>query len=151
MLRYHDIHDNDTEFLAMTGLTVHEFNQLLPFFHACFEEHLQTNTIDGYERQNRRYTAYRNRTFPTSEDMLLFILVYVKQYPTQTLLGRLFSMKQPQANRWIHLLHPILNDALECAGCRPERTELVPISAETDDGASEKDAPLLSMTAVSDQ
>ncbi len=151
MLRYSDICNDEREFLAMTGLTVDEFNAVLPYFRDCFEEHLQTNTIDGYERQNRRYSLYRNRTFPTSADMLLFILVYFKQYPTQTLLGRLFGMKQPQANRWIHLLHPILNTALARVGCRPERMERVSISAETDDKVTEKAAPLLSMTAVSDQ
>jgi Helix-turn-helix of DDE superfamily endonuclease len=150
MLRYCDICNDEGEFLAMTGLTVHEFNQLLPDFHDCFEAHLQMNTIDGYERQHRRYSPYRNRTFPMIEDMLLFILVCVKQYPTQTLLGRLFGMKQPQANRWIHLLHPILNCALERAGCRPERAALVQLSVEADDTTTEKDIPLLSIMAVSD-
>lgn len=151
MVRYHDICTDEQEFLAMTGLTVHEFNGLLPYFQQCFEAHLQTTTIDGYERQSRRYSPYRNRTFPATEDMLLFILVYCKQYPTQTLLGRLFGMKQPQANRWIHLLHPILNGALECAGCRPERTAVTQLSADTEEHTPEKEAPLLSMTAVSDQ
>ena len=150
MLRYCDICNNDSEFLAMTGLTVEEFQNLVPFFHDCFDEHLQTHTIAGDERQNRRYSSYRNRTFATSEDMLLFILVYFKQYPTQTLLGRLFGMQQPQANRWIHLLHPILNAALERAGCRPARADIVQISAEIDDDTMEQQIPLLSMTGASD-
>ena len=151
MLRYCDISTNDIEFLAMTGMTMQEFHRLLPFFGACFDAHLQTYTITGYERQNRRYSSYRNRTFSTMEDMLLFILVYLKQYPTQTLLGRLFGMKQPQANRWIHLLHPIMNCALERAGCRPERSEIVQMSTDIDDDIPEKDIPLLSMTDVSGQ
>ena len=150
MLSYCDICNNDSEFLAMTGLTVEEFQHLLPYFRDCFDEHLQTHTITGDERQNRRYSPYRNRTFATPEDMLLFILVYFKQYPTQTLLGRLFGMQQPQANRWIHLLHPILNAALERAGCRPERADIVQIAAETDDAPMEQDIPLLSMMGAND-
>ena len=149
MLRYSAICTDERECLAMTGMTVHEFNELLPYFHACFEEQLRTKTIDGYERQYRRYTPYRNRTFQTSADMLLFILVYLKQYPTQTMLGRLFGMKQPQANRWIHLVHPVLNHALEHAECRPERADVVQISAETNDDMRDENTPLLSMMAAS--
>jgi Helix-turn-helix of DDE superfamily endonuclease len=148
MLRYSDICNDEREFLAMTGLTVHEFNELLPYFQACLEEQLHTKTIDGYERYYRRYTPYRNRTFQTLAAMLLFILVYLKQYPTQTLLGRLFGMKQPQANRWIHLLHPVVNRALECAKCRPERADIVQISVETNDDTLEENTPFLSMTGV---
>ncbi len=150
-MRYSDICNDDTEFLAMTGLTVHEFNELLPYFQACLEEQLRTKTIDGYERHYRRYTPYRNRTFQTSADMLVFILVYLKQYPTQTLLGRLFGMKQPQANRWIHLLHPVVNCALERAKCRPERADIVQVPTEINNDTCEEDIPLLSMTAVSGQ
>ena len=151
MLRYSAICTDDREFLAMTGMTVHEFNELLPYFHDCFDVYLQTTTIDGYEREYRRYTPYRNRTFQTPADMLLFILIYLKQYPTQTMLGRLFGMKQPHANRWIHLVHPVLNGALERAGCRPERTDIVQNSAETDDDTLEQDTPLLFMTDVNGQ
>ena len=150
MLRYCDICNNDSEFLAMTGLTVEEFQHLLPYFRDCFDDHLQTHTIAGDERLNRRYAAYRNRTFARPEDMFLFILVYFKQYPTQTLLGRLFGMQQPQANRWIHLLHPILNAALDRADCRPERAEIVQSSAETADDPREQPIPLVSMTGASD-
>ncbi len=151
MLRYCDICNDEQEFLAMTGLTVREFTGLLPYFQQCFEAHLHTTTIDGYERQSRRYSPYRNRTFSTTEDMLLFILVYCKQYPTQTLLGCLFGMKHPQANRWIHLLQPILKDALECAGCRPERTDVMQLSANPHTPTTEDAPPLLSMMAVIDQ
>ena len=79
--------------------------------------------------------------FQTSADMLLFILVYLKQYLTQTMLGRLFGIKQPQANRWIHLLHPVVNCALERAECRPDRTDVMQLSANPDTTTAEHAAP----------
>jgi hypothetical protein len=44
--------------------------------------------------------------------MLLFILVYVKQYPTQDLQGILFGATQPWVCKWVHRLMPFLEGAL---------------------------------------
>jgi hypothetical protein len=44
--------------------------------------------------------------------MLLFTLIYLRKAMTQDVLGELFGMSQPFANRWIHLLLPILNQTL---------------------------------------
>ena len=44
-------------------------------------------------------------------DKLLFILTYLKQNPIQELPGQLVGMSQSNANTWIHLLHPVLNQA----------------------------------------
>jgi hypothetical protein len=37
------------------------------------------------------------------EQKLLFILVYQKSYPLQSILGELFGISQGRANEWIHL------------------------------------------------
>ena len=58
---------------------------------------------------------------PTIEDKLLFILIYLKQGATQEMHATLFGMHQPDANVWIHLLHPILNQALTARGELPVR------------------------------
>ena len=42
------------------------------------------------------------------EDKLLFILVYLKTYPLQVVMGELFRLSQPQVNYWIHRLLPVL-------------------------------------------
>ena len=44
--------------------------------------------------------------------MLLFILMDLRDAPKQVLLGELFGPPQPLANKWIHFLLPILNQAL---------------------------------------
>jgi len=55
-------------------------------------------------------------------DKLLFILTYVKQNPIQEGQGQLFGMSQSNANKWIHLLHPVLNQALADQELLPART-----------------------------
>jgi hypothetical protein len=55
------------------------------------------------------------------EQKLLFLLVYLKTYPLQALLGELFELSQPRVNYWIHRLLPIFQEALDELGVLPER------------------------------
>jgi len=48
-----------------------------------------------------------NAQLPTIEDQLLFIRVYLKHGALQKVHAALFELHQPDANRWIHLLHPL--------------------------------------------
>ncbi len=50
------------------------------------------------------------------EDRLLFILVYLKTYPLQAVMGELFDLSQSQVNYWIHRLLPVLQEALGRSG-----------------------------------
>jgi hypothetical protein len=63
----------------------------------------------------------RKRALHTPEQKLLFLLVYLKTYPLQTLLGQLFELSQPRVNYWLHRLLPILHEALDELGVLPER------------------------------
>jgi hypothetical protein len=125
MLRYHDISKDERRVLSLTSLTPKEFTDLVPLFTMSFYEYLDEQTIEGYERVGRRYVPYRTSPLPTMEDKLLFILVYLKQAPTQEVQGSLFGMRQSKANMWIHLLHPILNRALAQKGDIPKRDILI--------------------------
>src|SRR5687767_3386053 len=55
------------------------------------------------------------------EDMLLFILSYMKTYPIQQVHAQLFGIQQSQANQWIHLLLPLLKQALTDCDEQPAR------------------------------
>ena len=125
MLRYTKIAHQEAKVRALTGLNPAEFADLVPAFQAAFEATMQKQTIDGYERENRRYTTYKNSPLPTFEDKLLFILVHLKQNLTQEVQGQLFGISQSNANKWIHLLHPILNTALKNLGVCPARIAVV--------------------------
>jgi hypothetical protein len=122
MLQYRDLPRHTTEVLDLTSLTVDEFTALVAPFEAAFLCYMADWTLHGRRRQARRYTTYRNCPLPTPEDRLLFILVYLKQHPTQLLHGRLFGMRQSKATQWIHVLLPVLRNALRTLGDAPCRS-----------------------------
>lgn len=111
-MTYEKLKKNERDFLAMTGYTVEEFLALLIHFKVIFLKYMSEYTLEGFKRENRRYTNYKNCPLPTIEDKLLFILVYLKTNPLQTAHAKMFGMTQPKANRWIHTLHTVLNQTL---------------------------------------
>lgn len=121
MLTYTTLKDNPRQFLAMTSLTVKEFEALLPVFAEAYAAtQSREHTPSGQVRQ-RQAGGGRKAKLRTIEDKLVFILVYQKTYPLQTAQGIQFGLGQAQANEWIHRLLPILNQALERLGYAPER------------------------------
>jgi hypothetical protein len=121
MLTYNEVSQDSRKFLALTGYTVKEFQALLPYFHAQFAQFVATTRLDGKPRTQRQYTDYQNSPLPTIADKQFFILAYLKQGTIQTTHGALFGMHQSDANRWIHLLHPLLNQALAALDELPAR------------------------------
>jgi hypothetical protein len=105
----------------LTSLTVDEFAALVPPFETAFLGYMATWTLHGRRRQARRDITYKNCPLPTPEDKLWFILVYLKQNPTQLLHGRVFGMRQSKATPWIHVLLPVLRDTLRTLGDAPCR------------------------------
>ena len=141
-LRYQDIAHDETGTLALTSLTPTEFAALLPSFEACFLDRMRSSTIDGLPRENRRYVPYKNSPLPTIEDKLLFVLVHMKQNPTQEVQARLFGMRQSVANKWLQLLRPVLQRALHQESALPSRAATVVRDTET---APSDPAPLFTM------
>src|SRR3712207_1634446 len=121
MLRYQDIAHNTARVRALTTLEPNEFTALVPVFERCFLDRMRDYTIDGLPRLNRRYTPYKNSPLPTIEDKLLFILVHMKQNLTQEVQGQLFGMIQSDANKWLQLLRPVVQHALQELDALPAR------------------------------
>ena len=121
-VRFTDLQSRPMEFLDFTSLTLNEFQQLVPPFETAFHTRMAAWRMDGKPRTARRFTVYQNCPFPTPEDRLLFILTYVKTYALQVVQGRLFGMVQSKANRWIHVLLPVLLAALRSLGDAPARS-----------------------------
>jgi hypothetical protein len=137
---------------AMTGFTEAEFEALLPHFEHALVAYLQDRTIDGHPRTSRRYSTYDNCPLPTTADKQLFILTYVKQNPIQAVQGQLFGMSQSNANKWIHLLHAVLNQALahqELLPARSAKELAVMLAAKRTGGVPQP--PLFGMMALSDR
>lgn len=121
MIRYETLKDKPKQLLSLTGFTPEEFSALLPAFSKRFSVFVETKTLEGKDRKKRQYTLYKNSCFSSLEDMLLFILIYLRKAMTQDVLGAVFGIDQPVANKWIHLLLPIVNEALGDLGELPGR------------------------------
>jgi Helix-turn-helix of DDE superfamily endonuclease len=150
MPSYEDVTTRAGSLQAMTGLTEEEFQALLPHFEQAFVAYMQDHTIDGQPRTVRRYSPYDTCPLPTIADKLLFILTYLKQNPIQEVQGQLFGMSQSNTNKWIHLLHAVLNRTLAHQELLPARTAddlAVLLAAERTKGAPP--SPLFGMMARS--
>jgi hypothetical protein len=126
MLSYDTLKHKDRDFLAATSLRLQEFLMLLPAFEKADQElHPRDHTRAGKPRQRGtgggakgKLTGYPNQ--------LLFILVYQKTNPLQTMHGLQFGLSQSQANHWIHRLLPVLQQALADLHFKPERQAFCP-------------------------
>jgi hypothetical protein len=121
MLSYDKLKDKPRAFLAATGLTLTEFESLLPVFQTAYEcTYPPDRTYEGKARQ-RSAGGGAKGTLPSFADKLLFIVVYQKTNPLQVMHGLQFALSQSQANYWIHRLLPVLQHALREMGHAPER------------------------------
>ena len=153
MLRYQDEKSKANRILDLTSLTVDEFEQLVKPFDIAFVRHMQNWTMEGLPRTGRRYTQYANCPLATPEDRLLFILSYLKVAALQVVHAALFDMTQSNANKWIHVLLPVLQTTLQELGDLPARhlQELAKRLAELSSATWPESAPLFIMMAPSDQ
>jgi hypothetical protein len=121
MITYTRLKGNRRKFLALTGLMPKEFRHLLPTFEWAYQQiYPSTQTLDDRPRK-RRAGGGRKSVLGSSEQKLLFALVYVKTYPLQVLLGEAFGLSQAQANYWLHRLLPVVAQALDELKLLPER------------------------------
>jgi len=121
-MQYDKIKTRPVQFLGITGLKVEDFNFLLPFFKAEWDQYNDYFTIEGKPRQRKSY-ARVDTVLPKVADKLMFLLIYLKTNPLQEHHAASFGITQPQANVLIHLFSDILRKALKVLGELPERNE----------------------------
>ncbi len=119
MLSYSKVEGKPHVLQSLTGLKPQEFETLLSSFDVIWQEYIEREYVN--KPRARRYGGGRRAELSSSADKLLFILVYFRLYPTQSVQGLLFGIGQPQACEWIHKLHPILNATLGYEKQLPER------------------------------
>src|SRR3954451_13052711 len=110
-MKYEEARTKPWVFQQLTGLKIEEFDKLKGAFQKASEE-----------EEPRESPAGRKAVLRTYEDKLFFILVYLRHYPTQEVLGFLFGISQGQANQWIHRLTPLVKEALGDEKDVPGRT-----------------------------
>lgn len=121
MTNYKTLSVQPRSFVAMTGLTLAQFRDLLPAFEAAYDRTCSVEQTAAGRPRRRWPGAGRPSTLAGGADKLLFVLVYLKTYPLQVLLGQLFGLSTSQANYWLHRLLPVLRSALADLGALPER------------------------------
>ena len=77
-------------------------------------------TWQGQVRQ-RQGGGGAKGVLPQMEDQRLFLLVYQKTNPLQTMHGLPCALSQPQTHSWMHPLLPVLPRAFAALGVAPER------------------------------
>ena len=120
MITYEELKTRPKDFLSVTGLALDEFAYLLSAFEQVYQEQAAQVTVEGQARQRQAGGGVKGK-LARIENKLLFILLYEKTYPLQTLQGLSFELSQPQTNAWIQRLLPVLQETLKRLGLTPER------------------------------
>jgi hypothetical protein len=121
VLEYKRLKKDRRQLLALTGLTHKEFVALHEAFCVAYVTvYPEDKTVDGQVRK-RQGGGGRKGQLGTTEQKLLFSLVYLKTYPLQARLGAMFGLSQSRVNRWLQRLLPIVKDALDELGVLPSR------------------------------
>jgi hypothetical protein len=111
-MNYFKIREKNKQFLALTSLNVSEFDEILPRFELHWEEFIKRYKLDGSPRY-RAYTPKDKEGLRSVGEKLFFITYFMKNNPLQEALAASFDLDQGMANKWIHVLTPILKKALK--------------------------------------
>ena len=137
MIEYSKLKEKPREFLAVTSITDEEFQALLPTFEKCYELLLPPKPKAIKKKKQRARGGGRSAKLSSLSAKLLFILVYQKTAPLQTLHGLQFGMSQGQVNYWVHRLLPVLQMSLDEMGMKPLRNGAeVGASIEANEGGA---------------
>lgn len=101
---------DDRQAKALTGCTLPMLRELLPIFDQLFAEMI-ANRIPMDQRQ-RGIGGGKIGVLKTTEDKLIFVLMYLKAYPTYDVLSSIFNLDRGPACRRIQQLLPVLEATL---------------------------------------
>lgn len=94
--------------MAVLGVTKEEFNKLLPTFSQCLQDYRLQLKPD----RKRKLGGGRKGDLPTDEHKLLYILMYLKLYPTYDALAVLTDHYRSKCGDSVKLLLPVLEMTL---------------------------------------
>ena len=120
-LTYKRLKAKPSNLKSACGLTLQQFNFLVPAFEVAWNKRNSLYTFEGKPRLRAR-KARKNNTFESVEDMLIFILYDYRHNPTQDFMALHFDMLQPKVATWLKVLEPLLVSALESMKLIPQRT-----------------------------
>ena len=108
-----------SKFRALMSLNQVCYQTLLPVFDRHVVAHLSVYTLKGKVRALPSFKEAVNSSLYGSVSKLDFMLLYLKENPTQSYHGCLFDLSQAKVSEWFKLLLPLLAAALEELGLVP--------------------------------
>lgn len=111
---------NERRLKSMTGLDYAKYQILLKVFTFVLETKASEKAVPKVRK--RSVGGGRKSALPSPDLKLLFLLYYLKAYPTFDLLGDRFNMATSTANIHVHNLMPFLHSALENLDVMPKRS-----------------------------
>lgn len=117
IINKHRIINNDRMCKAMFGMSYKEIEALLPMFEQCLLEHRHNLHPDRI----RKVGGGRKGDLPTDEEKLLYILMYLKIYPTYDVLSVLSDHQRSKCGDTVQLLLPVMETVLKRKLVLPKR------------------------------
>jgi len=110
--RYNELKADSLNFRRLTGITKDEFDSLHVYFSRAWEDYFSNYTLEGVARI-RKNSNRKNSIFGTSQDVLLFALVYLKGGIRQEQLAAHFGIDQPKTSKYLGVIKRVLVSVLE--------------------------------------
>jgi hypothetical protein len=95
---------------SVFGMSKNEIERLLPTFEECLIAHRYR--LKPKSKRKRKVGGGRKGDLPTTQDKLLYILMYLKVYPVYDILSVLSNHQRSKCGDSIQLLLPVLEMAL---------------------------------------
>lgn len=114
---------DDRQMRALTGVSTEKLELLESAFATAFaaeKDKIYQQQVKDDQRQ-RKPGAGQKGKLPTIREKLIFVLYYLKVYPTFDVFGAQFGMARSKACENLHFLYPILGQALISLGVFPHR------------------------------
>ena len=108
---------NDRLCASLTGLRIHEFNDLVNDFSWNYFEFEHKRKPDRI----RKVGGGRGSYIESIEEKLFYILMYMKTYPTFDLASFYIGFHRSKACKWVQILLPILEQTLKRKLVLPQR------------------------------
>ena len=114
---------DDRQMRALTGVPTEKLWTLEAAFALALEEEKERAYQEGVAagKRQRKPGGGQKGKLANEHDRLVFLLYYLKVYPTFDVLGTQFGMSRSKACENVHALLPILSKALENLGVMPHR------------------------------
>jgi hypothetical protein len=110
MMKYAYLRDYPAVFLKMTGLTMSEFEGLLRDVMPMYEQ-MDMSRLEQGRPQRQRAIGGGQSPELDGRDQILLTVIWLRQYPTQDVLGYFFGVSQPTVSRYIERVLPVLEQA----------------------------------------